>query len=204
MAEYLAVFGRVSSGGVGLFFGLLGGVLFTPLHQASRSSRYNRMQVGLVFGLFIGILFGAVVGLLMWLVAGLNALEDENLYTLSDVLLTAFHYGLMGGIFIGVTGRLILGSTSQLEVHFEPMRMLIWLWKNVWQRLSKSEALVHVIIIGLIFGTFQGIKSGRQYGLPVSGTAHCYYRRIVAGRNLVPSSLSTTLLASMLNDPVDD
>ncbi len=136
-----------------------------PSHLASRGSLHNRVLVGLISGLAIGLLFGVVVGLLMWLMAGLDVPASGDIYWLNNVLLIAFHYGLVSGVLIAVIGGLALASTSQVRIHVGPTRLLAWIWKNIWQRLSKSEALAQGIVLGLIFGIFCGMGLRRLAGL---------------------------------------
>lgn len=133
-------------------------------HPASQGSLSNRVLVGLISGSVIGLLFGGVVGLLIWLVAGLNARATGNIYGLNNVLLVAFHYGLIAAVLIGGIGGLALGSTSQVEIRFEPVRLLTWVCKEVWQRLSKSEVLAQVIIVGWIIGIFYGMHQAKILG----------------------------------------
>jgi hypothetical protein len=143
----------------GLLFGLLGNLLLSllselhselvrnapkkpalaTLKQQSWHSIYNRMLVGLIFGLVAGLIFGFLLGLLAGMQGGLQ---------------TGLLAGLISGIFIEILSGLFFAVKSEGEIELKPVQGFAWLLGSTCLRLGKSKELILVLAFGLIFGLF--------------------------------------------------
>jgi len=104
----------------------------------SSMSEQSTSSFGTLARVAIGVFFGVIALLIFWLYHALLSLQP---------LMSGCVLGY--GLIFGLIGGTLYGLVSPVDTSIKPTETIRWSWGSIWQRLSKSEAPLVGLLLGM-------------------------------------------------------